>query len=154
MSAYEQVDTLSILAQQHFERHMLSMGNRNDDDPRANLMINYIDTAVPEDELRSLFEQFGPIVSFKMCVEPHTGLRRGFGFVKYADAGDAAKAVAGMHGRKVGLKVLRVGIAQPEGTFSNLYVAGLPKRWGVEEMRKIFGVAGRILEVSLLCAGL
>lgn len=153
MSAFEGVDTLPILAQQHFERHLSNLTGQDDEDPRANLMINHIDPSVSENELRTLFEQFGTILKFKLCVDPRSGVPRGYGFVRYADAADANKAVTGMHGRQVGMKAIRVAIAQPEGTFSNLYIAGLPKKWGVEELRKVFGVVGRILEVSLLCAG-
>ena len=70
---------------------------------------------VDRDELRRIFEQFGPIVDSIVMMDQVQQRSRGFGFVTYQDgSGGAQKAVAAqpvdVHGRMVEVK-----IATPKG---------------------------------------
>ena len=50
-----------------------------------NLFIGNISPEATEDQLRTLFSEFGPIVSAKIPIDQATGLPRGFGFVEMED---------------------------------------------------------------------
>ena len=50
-----------------------------------NLFVGNLNPETSESSLRTLFAQFGEIVSVKIIIDPATGLPKGFGFVEMAD---------------------------------------------------------------------
>jgi RNA recognition motif-containing protein len=66
-----------------------------------------------ESDLRTLFEPFGEIERISMINDRETGRPRGFAFVEMADDREAAHAVAGLNGREVAGRALRVSEAAP-----------------------------------------
>lgn len=64
-----------------------------------------------EDDVRSLFEQVGPVTQVDIPMDRMTGRPRGFGFVEMADA-DAAKAIEKLNGVDLGGRSLRINEAQ------------------------------------------
>ncbi|XP_058083691.1 splicing factor-like protein 1 [Magnolia sinica] len=77
----------------------------------SNLYVAYLPQAVDDHQLIGLFSPFGRIISVKLVRDKMTGLSKGFGFVKYADPVDAAKAAAHMNGHKIDGKTLVVRLA-------------------------------------------
>ena len=82
----------------------------------------YIKNLPPDADKLYLYERFAPhgaILSVKVLVDDQTGKCRGVGFVNYADPNSALSAIQGLHGIKVGDKLLHVSLqthrAQPRG---------------------------------------
>ena len=73
-----------------------------------NLFIFHLPAETDEGELGRLFCRFGPIVSIKIMREKDTKRSRGFGFVCFRNASDAATARSAMHNRKIGNKHILV----------------------------------------------
>ena len=71
-----------------------------------------------DDELLSLFSEFGEVMSSKIITDKFTQRSRGFGFVEMPNDEEATAAIAGLNGRDVMGLELRVNEARPrtEGT--------------------------------------
>ena len=65
-----------------------------------------------EDTLKSLFEQFGEVVSVKIVTDQYTGKSRGFGFVEMKNDEDAQKAIRELDDKPYMERNLRVSLAQ------------------------------------------
>ncbi|CEP03425.1 hypothetical protein PBRA_003185 [Plasmodiophora brassicae] len=89
--------------QMKLERHKQFAG--------ANLYIKNLTDEVDDERLRAEFSPYGPITSAKV-MRDDTGRSKGFGFVCFASADDAAKAVTEMNGKLVDSKPLYVALAQ------------------------------------------
>jgi len=76
-----------------------------------NLYVKNLDESVNDDRLREEFANYGTITSAKVMVDD-SGAPRGFGFVCFSKADEAAKALAAMHGTLVFGKPLYVAYAQ------------------------------------------
>eukprot|EP00941_MAST-03F_sp_MAST-3F-sp1_P003976 g3976.t1 len=61
-----------------------------------------------QDGLNDLFAKFGRIVFSKVCVDRNTQRSRGFGFLTFERAEDAAAAIKEMHGLEVGGRTITV----------------------------------------------
>jgi RNA recognition motif-containing protein len=69
-----------------------------------------------EPQLRALFEQGGRAVKeVKLVHDRDTGRPRGFGFVEMANEGDAASAIAELHGTNFGGRMITVTEARERG---------------------------------------
>jgi len=76
-----------------------------------NLMINYIPTSVDEQQLRQLFEAYGPIESIKIVCDRETRQSKGYGFVKYRFWFSATQAIQALNGYPLLNKRLKVAYA-------------------------------------------
>lgn len=65
--------------------------------------------------LQAAFERFGEITDSKVIADRETGRSRGFGFVTFADASAAQRAVQEMNGAELDGRTLNVDIAQERG---------------------------------------
>jgi polyadenylate-binding protein len=63
-----------------------------------NLYVKNFDDTVTMEQLKEVFERFGPTQSVKVQIDPTTRLSRGFGFVSYKDMTSAQKALAELPG--------------------------------------------------------
>ncbi len=67
-----------------------------------------------EDDVKTLFEECGEVISVTLPIDRETGRPRGFGFVEMDDA-DADKAIRTLDGREFSGRMLRVNEArEPE----------------------------------------
>lgn len=64
-----------------------------------------------EDNLRGHFESYGAVNSVKIITDRDTGNSKGFGFVEMANDNEAMAAIAGMNGRDVDGRQLKVNEA-------------------------------------------
>jgi len=78
------------------------------------LYVGNLSFDADEDDIRMLFERFGPLSDVYVPVDQGTGRRRGFAFVTL-NAEDAPAAIEETDGLEVGGRVLRVNAAQPRG---------------------------------------
>jgi cold-inducible RNA-binding protein len=80
-----------------------------------NLFVGNMSFQTTESELRSLFEPFGQITRVHIAMDRETGRARGFAFVEMANDEEAAKAIAGLDGKEVNGRNLKVNEARPKG---------------------------------------
>ncbi|GJD09487.1 RNA-binding protein 39 [Galdieria sulphuraria] len=78
------------------------------------LYVGSIHFSISEDDLRTIFEPFGEVISLQLHKDPETGRSRGFGFVQYKNHEDAKKAFEQLNGLDLAGRPLKVGLATAE----------------------------------------
>lgn len=76
--------------------------------PGANLFVFNIPDSFADGDLANLFSGFGTLMSSKVFIDKATGRGKGFGFVSFSTPAEAESAIAGMNGREVMGRVLKV----------------------------------------------
>jgi len=79
-----------------------------------NLFVGNMSFQTTESELRSMFEPFGQVTRVHIAMDRETGRARGFAFVEMPNDPEAAKAIAGLDGKEVGGRNLKVNEARPK----------------------------------------
>jgi cold-inducible RNA-binding protein len=79
------------------------------------LFVGNMSFQTTEGELRDLFTPFGQVTRVHMAMDRETGRARGFAFVEMPNDEEAAKAMAGLDGKEVGGRNLKVNEARPKG---------------------------------------
>jgi RNA recognition motif-containing protein len=77
------------------------------------LYVGNLSFHTTEDQLRSLFANYGQIDSVSLVTDRNTGQSRGFAFVEVADDAAAQKAIDELNGRDVDGRNLTVNEARP-----------------------------------------
>lgn len=77
----------------------------------ANVYVKNLDDNVDDEKLQQEFGRFGPIVSAKVMSDERSN-SKGFGFVSFANAEDASRAINEMNGVIFGTKPLYASLAQ------------------------------------------
>lgn len=80
-----------------------------------NLFVGNMSFQMTERDLRALFEPFGQVGRVHIAMDRETGRARGFAFVEMPNDAEAAKAIAGLEGKEVGGRALKVNEARPKG---------------------------------------
>lgn len=78
------------------------------------LYVGNLSWGINDDSLRAAFAEFGEVTSAQVAMDRMTGRSRGFAFVEFATEEAAAAAVAGLDGRELDGRELRVNIAMPK----------------------------------------
>src|ERR1700728_2538062 len=78
------------------------------------LFVGNLNFQTSEGELRALFEPFGAVTRVHMAMDRETGRARGFAFIEMPNDEEAAKAIAGLDGKDVGGRNLKVNEARPK----------------------------------------
>ncbi len=74
-----------------------------------------------EDDIKSVFEAFGPIKDIHLALTPYPGRHKGYCFIEYATSQAAQDAISSMNLFDLGGQFLRVGRAMtPPNTFANV----------------------------------
>ena len=76
------------------------------------LYVGNLSYQTEQESLRSLFTQFGEVVSATILSDRDTGQSRGFGFVEMADQNAANSAVQGLNGSEFEGRTLKVNEAR------------------------------------------
>lgn len=71
------------------------------------------------DGLRAAFEQFGAVNSAEVISDRNTGRSRGFGFVEMPTEDEGKAAIAGLDGKDLDGRALKVNEARPRGSDSD-----------------------------------
>jgi cold-inducible RNA-binding protein len=79
-----------------------------------NLFIGNLNPQTTEDSLRTLFSEFGEIVSVKVPIDAETGSPRGFGFVEMADKFEGFDAIDNIDGIYFEGQVITVKESRPK----------------------------------------
>ncbi|UZP68709.1 RNA-binding protein [Desulfovibrio mangrovi] len=77
-----------------------------------NIYVGNLSWSATDDDLRSLFSDYGSVLSAKVIEDRETGRSRGFGFVEMENA-DALQAIEALNGQNFQGRDLRVNEAQP-----------------------------------------
>ena len=76
------------------------------------MFVGNLPSDVSEDNIRSLFSEFGTVRSIHLMTDVFTGKCRGFGFVEM-EGHEARAAIEGLKGKSIGGKMLRVKYEEP-----------------------------------------
>ncbi len=79
------------------------------------LFVGNMSFQTTESELRELVAPFGQVTRVHMAMDRETGRARGFAFVEMPNDEEAAKAMAGLDGKELGGRNLKVNEARPKG---------------------------------------
>src|SRR5436305_15352380 len=80
-----------------------------------NLFVGNMSFHTTETELSDLFKPFGQVTRVHLVMDRETGRARGFAFVEMPNDAEAAKAIAGLDGKELGGRNLKVNEARPKG---------------------------------------
>jgi RNA recognition motif-containing protein len=79
-----------------------------------NLFVGNMSFQTTESDLQELFKPFGQVTRVHVATDRETGRARGFAFVEMPNDEEAAKAIAGLDGKEVGGRSLKVNEARPK----------------------------------------
>lgn len=79
------------------------------------LFVGSLSWNVTDETLREAFARFGDVTEAKVITDRETGRSRGFGFVTFADAQEAANAISGMDGKEIDGRAVKVNEALDKG---------------------------------------
>ncbi len=78
------------------------------------IFVGNLAWGVSDDELKNTFSEFGDITDAVVIKDRFTKRSKGFGFVEFADAAAAEKAIQEMNGKEVSGRELKVAEAKPK----------------------------------------
>ena len=79
-----------------------------------NLYVGNMSFQTTESDLTELFKAFGQVTRVHVAMDRETGRARGFAFVEMPNDEEAAKAIAGLDGKELGGRALKVNEARPK----------------------------------------
>lgn len=103
----------------------------------TNVFIKNLDEKVDDDKLKAVFSQFGPIKSVAVMRDGEKS--KGFGFVNFEEAADAAAAVTEINGKEISGKQVYVGRAMKK-TEREAELRAKFEALKMEQMTKYHGV--------------
>lgn len=80
-----------------------------------NIFVGNLNFKTSEDDLRKLFESYGPVDRVTILTDRDTGRSRGFAFVEMPNAEDGDKAIAALNGTELEGRTLNINEARPKG---------------------------------------
>jgi RNA recognition motif-containing protein len=80
-----------------------------------NIYVGNLPYSITEEDLRSLFGEFGEIESAKVISDRHLGRSKGFGFVEMPSNSEADKAIKALNGKFIDGRNIKVNPADPGG---------------------------------------
>ena len=81
-----------------------------------NIYVANLPYSSGDDELRSLFEEYGTVDKATVIKDRDTGRSRGFGFVEMSNDDEAEAAIENLNGTEMGGRPLTVNEARPRGS--------------------------------------
>lgn len=79
----------------------------------TNLFVGNYSWNLNEEDMRELFAPYGELEDVKLIIDRMTGRSKGFGFVKFVNEEDAAKAVEELNDKEVDGREIKVTVARP-----------------------------------------
>ena len=84
------------------------------DKQQTTIYVGNLPWKTTEDDLTSLFAEFGQIRDVRIIQDPATGRSRGYGFVEFVAGGQVESAVSSLNGREFQGRPLMVSVARPK----------------------------------------
>jgi cold-inducible RNA-binding protein len=79
-----------------------------------NLFVGNLSFGTTESDLRGLFQPFGQLSRVHIAMDRETGKARGFAFIEMPNDDEAKKAIAGLDGKELGGRNIKVNEARPK----------------------------------------
>jgi len=79
-----------------------------------NIYVGNLSFDATEDQVRTMFEAYGPVDKVSIVTDRDTGQPRGFAFVEMTDDDSAGKAMEALNGTNLGGRNLTVNEARPK----------------------------------------
>ncbi len=79
-----------------------------------NIYVGNISRETSENEVRSLFEEFGKVDNVNLIADNYTKELKGFGFINMPDSDEAGKAIKSLNGQMFNGRPLTVNVARPK----------------------------------------
>jgi cold-inducible RNA-binding protein len=79
-----------------------------------NIFVGNLSFGTAEQDIRSLFEQYGAVDRVNIVTDRDSGQPRGFAFVEMANDAEGNNAINALNGREVGGRALNVNEARPK----------------------------------------
>ena len=79
-----------------------------------NIYVGNLAFETTEDDIKQLFAPFGQVESVSIIKDKFTNQSRGFGFVEMPNQTEAQAAIAGVNGKDIGGRELKVNEAKPK----------------------------------------
>merc|ERR1719273_1752551 len=130
-------------------------GRPNDKGPMR-LYVGSLHFNITEDMLQGIFEPFGKIQSIQLIMDPETGRSKGYGFISYAEADDAKKALEQMNGFELAGRAMKVGHVTERSDGSLGGIGGGQGDLDSEQLDKTgidLGATGRLALMAKLAQG-
>ena len=83
-------------------------GGRPNDKGPMRLYVGSLHFNITEEMLQGIFEPFGKIQSIQLIMDQETQRSKGYGFITYAEAEDAKKALEQMNGFELAGRAMKV----------------------------------------------
>jgi len=80
-----------------------------------NIYVGNLSFDATEDQVRAMFEAYGPVDRVSIVTDRDTGQSRGFAFVEMNADAEGNAAISGLNGRDVDGRALNVNEAKPKG---------------------------------------
>lgn len=84
-----------------------------------NIYVGNLDYKIDEQDLRSLFEEFGNVSECRIITDKQNGRSKGFGFVNMDDASNGQKAIEKLNGSEVENREIVVNEAREKKEYNN-----------------------------------
>lgn len=78
-----------------------------------NMYVGNLAYNVTEEDLKSLFSEYGEVASVNIVKERFSGQSKGFGFVDMPNNSEADKAIKALNGSKVKEQSIKISQAKP-----------------------------------------
>lgn len=79
-----------------------------------NIYVGNLSYNTSENNLETLFSEFGTVESVRIITDRETGRSKGFGFVDMPDDEEGNAAIEALNGREIDGRTLRVNEARPK----------------------------------------
>lgn len=80
----------------------------------SKLYVGNLSYSISEQDLNTLFSEFGSVESVKIITDRDTGRSKGFAFVEMADQEAADKAISSLDGKEHEGRTMKVNPARPK----------------------------------------
>jgi|TARA_B110000503_G_scaffold38738_1_gene63619 RNA recognition motif-containing protein len=76
------------------------------------ILVRNLDRTTTEEQLTSLFSEFGAVQSCNLVIDRESGESKGFGFIEMPKTGEAKAAIKNLNDKAVGSNKIRVKKAE------------------------------------------
>jgi len=90
----------------------------------TNIFVGNLNYQTTQDDLFSVFSQYGVVERVNIVTDRDTGQPRGFAFVEMAEQKDAANAIAQLNGAELHGRAINVNEARPKPTGGSAHAGG------------------------------
>ena len=93
-----------------------------------NLYVSNLSFGTNDNDLKTLFSEYGNVTSAKVITDRETGRSRGFGFVEMSSDDEAKEAIRGLNNKELEGRPMSVSVARPKEEKRNSFSEG-KRKW-------------------------